>query len=312
MIASMNLGAVFPPRAPIASLPAFAERIDALNLDELWLAEDCFAHGGISAAAAALVNMRRPAVGVGLLPASLRNPALTAMELATLANLFPGRIRAALGHGVEAWMTQIGARPANRVTLLHDVADAVNRLLQGQEVTSRTEYVTLDRVALDQPPEVPPELFIGTTGPQSVAIVGEVGLGLLLPEGAGPAAVSWARTRIPPTSPVTVYSWLSIDEDRQTAIARLAPYVEQWRQMNLYSTLARLGGVSLDEPLPRDALASMAVVGTAAECARALEALGDAGAGSVALVPATEFPLEMLGRFTEEVVPLLLSRRLSH
>jgi 5,10-methylenetetrahydromethanopterin reductase len=311
MIASMNLGAVFPPRSPVASLPAFAERVDALNLDELWFAEDCFAHGGMSAAAAALMTMRRTAVGLGLLPASLRNPAVAAMELATLANLFPGRIRVAFGHGVEAWMTQIGARPANRVTLLREVADAVNRLLRGEEVTARSDYVTLDRVALDQPPDIPPELFIGTTGPQSVAIVAEVGLGLLLPEGAGPEAVSWARTRIPPASPLTVYSWLSIDEDREAALGRLAPYVEQWRQMNLYSTLARLAGVSLDQPIPRDALERMAVVGTPDQCARAVEALRDAGATSVALIPASEAPLEMLSRFTDEVVPLLIAGRLS-
>lgn len=311
MIASVQLGAVFPARAPVETLPAFAERVDALDLDELWFAEDCFAHGGISAAAVALTTMRRAAVGLGLLPAALRNPALTAMELATLASLFPGRIRAALGNGVEAWMTQIGARPANRVALLRDVTSAVNQLLHGIEVTSQTEYVTLDRVTLDRPPEFPPDLLIGTTGQQSVTIAGEVGVGLLLPEGAGPAAVSWARERIPPGSPLTVYSWLSIHEDRDSALGNLAPYVEQWRQMNLYSTLARLADVSLHEPIRLGALGRMAVVGTPSECAGAVEALRDAGATSVALIPATAVPLEMLDTFAEEVVPLLGAGQLS-
>jgi alkanesulfonate monooxygenase SsuD/methylene tetrahydromethanopterin reductase-like flavin-dependent oxidoreductase (luciferase family) len=58
------------------------------------------------------------------------------MELGTLASLYPGRLSVAFGHGVEAWMRQLGARPANRITLLRDVADVVRRLLSGEEVTT--------------------------------------------------------------------------------------------------------------------------------------------------------------------------------
>src|SRR3712207_6924974 len=43
-------------------------------------------------------------------PVPLRNVALTAMELATLGRLFPGRIRGGVGHGVQEWMAQVGAR----------------------------------------------------------------------------------------------------------------------------------------------------------------------------------------------------------
>ena len=48
-------------------------------------------------------------VGVGLLPVPLRNPALLAMELATVARLWPDRLVATLGHGVLEWMGQVGA-----------------------------------------------------------------------------------------------------------------------------------------------------------------------------------------------------------
>ena len=47
-------------------------------------------------------------MGIGLLPVPLRNVALTAMELATLERLFPGRLAPGIGHGVLDWMGQVG------------------------------------------------------------------------------------------------------------------------------------------------------------------------------------------------------------
>jgi 5,10-methylenetetrahydromethanopterin reductase len=75
-----------------------------LGFDELWVAADCFMHGGLTAAATALATTERLLVGLGLLPAYTRNPVTVAIELATLANLHPRRFRAAFGHGVESWM----------------------------------------------------------------------------------------------------------------------------------------------------------------------------------------------------------------
>ena len=77
---------------------------------ELWLWEDCFLEGGLTTATAALAWSEQLRVGVGLLPVPLRNPALTAMELATVARLWPGRLVATLGHGVADWMAQVGGR----------------------------------------------------------------------------------------------------------------------------------------------------------------------------------------------------------
>ena len=74
-------------------------------------------------------------VAIGLLPAAMRNPALAAMEIAGLARLHPGRFAAAFGHGVEPWMRQIDARPANRLAALEETVAAVRALLAGESLT---------------------------------------------------------------------------------------------------------------------------------------------------------------------------------
>ena len=132
-----TLGVVFRPQLPPERLRALAQLADAAGIEELWLWEDCFREGGISAAAAALAWTERVRVGVGLLPVPLRNVALTAMEAATLHRLFPGRAILGLGHGVQDWMGQVGARVASPLTLLREYLPALRALLDGQRVTSR-------------------------------------------------------------------------------------------------------------------------------------------------------------------------------
>jgi alkanesulfonate monooxygenase SsuD/methylene tetrahydromethanopterin reductase-like flavin-dependent oxidoreductase (luciferase family) len=74
-------------------------------------------------------------VGIGILPAVARNPAVTAMEIATLCGLAPGRVLPGIGHGVQAWMQQMGVRPTSPLATLEEVLVAVRRLLDGDRVT---------------------------------------------------------------------------------------------------------------------------------------------------------------------------------
>ncbi len=176
----MATGVVFRPQLPPEELRGAVEAAEAAGVEELWLWEDCFLEGGLTTAAAALAWSARITVGIGLLPVPFRNPALAAMELATLARLFPGRLTVALGHGVQDWMRQVGAAVDSPLTLLREHTTAVRSLLAGETVDVRGRYVSLDRVALDWPPATPPRLLLGARGPKTIALAGEVSDGVLL------------------------------------------------------------------------------------------------------------------------------------
>ena len=108
----------------------------------------------------------RLTVGIGLMPAPLRNVAVCAMEVAMLARMFPGRLIAGVGHGVQDWMGQVGARVASPLTLLEEYAGALRRLLGGERVSVAGRYVTLDGVALDWPPDTVATADAGWRGPE--------------------------------------------------------------------------------------------------------------------------------------------------
>ncbi|MFD5827761.1 LLM class flavin-dependent oxidoreductase [Lentzea sp. NPDC060358] len=175
-----TLGAVYRPQLPPENLRSVVLAAEESGVDSLWLWEDCFLESGIAAASAALAWTSRMKVGVGLLPVPLRNVALTAMEAATLDRLFPGRVTIGIGHGVQDWMGQVGARVASPLTLLREYTTALKALLAGERVTSQGRYVQLDGVALDWPPAAPMPVYLGGLGMKTLDLAGEVGDGTIL------------------------------------------------------------------------------------------------------------------------------------
>ena len=305
-----ELGVVFPAHAPVEQLPAFAAAVEAAGLEQLWLVEDCFLSGGLTMAATALALTERLRVGVGLLPASIRNPALAAMEIATLARLHPGRLEIAFGHGVREWMGQIGALPERRLAALEEVVLAVRRLLAGETVTTAGTDVRLEAVALETPPASAPPILVGTTGPKGVRIAARSADGLLLPEGCGPAFVRWARSEMRDERPeasrrCVVYAWLRIDDDPSSAYEELRPAVEGWLGSGLYPEPLRRAGVRLPPESEHDfqTLArELAVAGDPASCAAAIRGLAEAGADSVVLAPVGPDPAGQVERLAGEVL----------
>jgi alkanesulfonate monooxygenase SsuD/methylene tetrahydromethanopterin reductase-like flavin-dependent oxidoreductase (luciferase family) len=186
-----TLAAIFPPKAPEQIGPV-ARAAEQAGLAQLWIWEDCFKESGIATAAAMLATTSRITVAIGLLPAPLRNVALTAMEVATLARLFPGRLTVGVGHGVQDWMGQVGARAGSPMTLLREYTTALSALLRGERVTTHGQYVQLDDVALDFPPLIVPPLLIGGIRPLTVALAGELADGLIMPGGLSPDDVRTA------------------------------------------------------------------------------------------------------------------------
>ncbi|MDJ0393648.1 LLM class flavin-dependent oxidoreductase [Rhodococcus sp. G-MC3] len=212
-----QIGVVLRPELPPETIVSAAREADKAGVEELWLWEDCFFSGGIATAAAVLAATDRVRVGIGVLPTPLRNVAATAMEIATLARVHPGRIRVGLGHGVQDWMAQIGARVASPMTLLREQMAALTTLLDGGTVDVEGRYVTLKNVKLDWPPLQPPPLLIGATGPKTLALSGETSSGTILTSETSPEQLKTARGHIDggPDHDIVVY----VDSSTEAATA---------------------------------------------------------------------------------------------
>src|ERR1700733_9072292 len=190
------LAATCLPQVPPERLREVARAAQEAGLAELWLWEDCCWGGAMTLASALLSWTDRLAVGIGVLPVPLRNVALTAMEAAALERMFPGRVTVGVGHGVQDWMGQVGARAASPLTLLAEYLQALRGLLRGELVSTDGRYVKLDDVQLGLPPRTAPPVLSAAAGPRTLRVSGQFADGTILDSSATLDGLRAAREAI--------------------------------------------------------------------------------------------------------------------
>lgn len=296
----MSLGMCFPRELPPTFVAEVAQRLEADGLDQLWLIEDCFYTSAPSLAATALAHTQRLSVGIGILPAVARNAAVTAMELATLAQLGPDRLLAGIGHGVQDWMEQMGARARSPLTALDEVMRCVRRLLDGETLTFDGRHVQLTDVALQPPPEVAPPLLAGVRGPKSLALAGRVADGLVLADCAGPAhtraSIAHTGRSDDPSFKTCVFTALCLAPDRALAHRIMAPFIEAqlaapWPGIDDHPHIDEIrerhaaGGVEAIATMPSEWWLELGAIGDLDDVVTHAEAMRAAGTTELAFFP---------------------------
>lgn len=308
-----NVGVMLRRDVPREQVIDFARRAEELGFDELWVVEDLGFRGGVAQAAAVLASTSRIRVGIGLLPAGARNAAFAAMEIATLAELFPGRIDVSIGHGMPDWMRAVGTWPASPLTLLDEYITTVRGLLRGEriETRGRARYVGLDGVELEASatPAIVPGILAGVRGPKSLALGGSVADGTVLAEPAGPEYVRAALAHIAPTRPhaLVVYNVASVHEDATVAIDAVRPglawmgepdwavHIDPLPFAAEFAALrARSTREEFVERLPAEWVARLAIAGTAADARARNDELFAAGVTTSVLTPVGDDQLAAL------------------
>jgi alkanesulfonate monooxygenase SsuD/methylene tetrahydromethanopterin reductase-like flavin-dependent oxidoreductase (luciferase family) len=179
-----SVGAIMSPYPhPPEALRDAVRAADDAGVAQLWIWEDCFRQSAYAMAGAALAWTERVQIGIGISPMPLRNVAATAMEIAALERVFPGRLLPGVGHGVLDWMRQVGAAPASPLTLMREYVPALRALLAGETVSTEGRYVRLRDVTLDWPPASAPPVFAAAEGPRTLRTAGEVADGAVLDSG---------------------------------------------------------------------------------------------------------------------------------
>ncbi len=319
---NLNLGILFRREHTPEKLAGFAKKAEQAGFDEIWVTEDCFYAGGIASAAVALANTSTIAVGVGILPAVVRNPVFTAMEIAALARIYPGRFLPGLGHGVERWMQQIGEFPASQLTALEEVTFTVRELLAGKQVDFDGEQIHLSQAELIHPPVQIPPVFLGVRGPKSLSLSGRMADGTILAEYSSPAYVSWARQQIEMgkkegdqrhhhltvfvlacaaaadeararLKPLVASAILSGTKDMYFAPLGILPQIEKLRQGKDVESLTPL--------IPDEWIDELAIFGTPEDWNLSIEHNVNAGADSIVLVPLPNTGVDELDIIAEQL-----------
>lgn len=276
-----TFGVMFRREWPAQELMGYARRVEEGGLDELWVVEDLGFHGGFTQATAALAATSQITVGIGIAPAVVRNVAYTAMEIATLAQMFPGRFHMGFGHGVDFWIEQVGAVPSSWLAALGEVVLATTGLLEGDTVTMDGRHVHLSGVRLEHSAQVMPPISLGVRGPRSMALAAEVADGVIFAEWSGPRYLRQVRAQIGEGTNFTAFVQASADVEALKAMMH--------EKMALPRFASQLSAYGSEQP-PLDELV---VAGDPATWFDQAQKWVDAGASAVVFCPLPTDPVEV-------------------
>lgn len=295
---------MLPRDLPADRVLELARTADALGFDAVWVVEDLGFRGGVAQAGAVLGATTRVQVGVGILPAGARSLPFAAMEVATLAQLHPGRLLVGVGHGMPGWMRAAGAWPASPLRALDDHLVGLRALLAGEETSTG---LRLDAACV---PAVAPPLLAGVRGPRSLALAGRVADGTVLAEPVTPEYVARVREHLgdAPDHRLVGYHLACVRDDLAEAVEVVrpalavvgepdwAPHVDPLPFADALRELRRGAGSAeaFAEALPVAWVEQLAVVGPPGRARQRLAALADAGVDEHVLVPLGPDPVAEL------------------
>ena len=329
MTTERALGLVLGSAVAPEHVPGAAATAEVAGFGEMWLAEDFFFTGGIAGASLALDATSQVTVGLGVVSAMARHPALLAMEISTVSRVHRNRLIAGIGLGVPAWVRQMGLYPPSTLAALRECVTSVKRLLRGETVHEDGQVYSFDSVTLTYPEEGDPTpIRMGVSGPRMLRLSGEVADGSVLSVASSHEYVRWARDRInegrerggrTDDHPVTVFAIYAVDANgdaaRASAKATLAFYKQYGSNAltDVYGISDELNGLvasggyaALLAGMPDRWVDDLTIAGTPEECAAKITAFYDVGADSVALFPVATDRVDDIVRLTsDDVMPRL-------
>jgi alkanesulfonate monooxygenase SsuD/methylene tetrahydromethanopterin reductase-like flavin-dependent oxidoreductase (luciferase family) len=260
---------------------ALLDGVEEAGLDHVTLGDHVSFHGGtgfdgLVSATAVLATHDRLRVLLGVYQLALRHPLVVARQLASLAQIAPGRLTLGVGVGGEdrAEVSNCGVDPSTRGRRVDESLGLLRRLAAGEAVDHVGELFTLEQAAVLPPPAPAVPLVVGGSGDAAVRRTAELGDGWL---GIFCTARRFAETRGRilgaadavgrDVSWFGVSVWCGFDDDATVARSRLGDTMQALYQ------------------LPPERFGHLAPAGTPRQVADFLAPYVEAGAGSVSVIP---------------------------
>lgn len=162
----------------------YVQYAESRGFEAVWQAESRLVRDAIVPMAAFAATTTRIKIGSGVINNWTRNAAVIAATFLTLDDLAPDRIICGVGAWWDPLAQKVGIHRTKPLLAMREVVSVVRDLLARERVTFHGEFVHLDDVELDvvhgrkEARNVP--IYIGATGPQMMALTGEIADGAVL------------------------------------------------------------------------------------------------------------------------------------
>ncbi len=178
-----RLGIMFDGFDHAADMVETVRRAEDVGADSVWIAE----HMGFREAVACSAAFAATTSRIRLIPTAISpymwHPMPTAMSLATLAELAPGRIGVAVAVGNLLNLKESGHEPVKPVRAIGEFVEDLRALWAGETVKRMALNYTLDGARMAFAPPEPIPIFVASSGPRVLDLAGRIADGVLLSAG---------------------------------------------------------------------------------------------------------------------------------
>lgn len=185
----IDFGVSFDGFSSIREMVETARVAEEGGARSFWLAEHLGYRESFIAALAVAQGVRSAWVAPTAVSPYLRHPMPTAMALASMAELLPGRVSIAIGTGNPMFLKESGLAIEKPVKAVRDYVAALRGLLSGEPVTQEGQTFRLENARLAFTPQTQPNIYLAPMGPQMLRLSGAVGDGFVLSAGLAAAHV---------------------------------------------------------------------------------------------------------------------------
>lgn len=277
---------------------------EAAGADRIWMAEHMGYREAVVACMAYAMSTKTATVIPTAVSPYLWHPTPTAMALATLTDVAPGRVGVAIGVGNPLFLGESGIEPVKPVRAVREFVECLRALWTGDAVSYDGAFFRLAGARMSFSPPGPIPVYIAATREQMLRLTGRIGDGVVLSGGLTLAHVRYslgqvadgarAAGRDPAQIRNAAFLYFSVSADGREAVDFLRGRLAFLFRNRTMADNIRSSGLPIDHEaimaavarrdmegakrlVPDDAVDAFAVGGTPANCRDRLAAYLETG-----------------------------------
>jgi 5,10-methylenetetrahydromethanopterin reductase len=308
----MRVGLCFDGFYSIHEMIELAQLADVSGLESIWMSDHLCFRDSLTTSVALLASTRKVKVAPAPMSPYSRQPIISAMSIATMAEFAPGRVIAAPGTGNAAALKEAGIESPRPLRTMREYVEILRRLLSGETVNFHGEMFQINGAKMGFVPSTPIKMYLTAVRPRMLRLGGEIGDGVLLSAGCAPGYIAQCITEIKKGAEkagksladgdVAGFVTAAVSENPQEAIEANKIFLAYVFRNTHHAENIRLGGGKVDQEalaaavgkrdwdaakklISDEVVFAHSVAGTPADCRKQLEAVVTAGLKLPILLP---------------------------
>ncbi len=186
----MRLGLCFDGFYSINEMIALARFADEVGMESIWMSDHLCFRDSLSSAMAFLTTTKKITVVPAPLSPYSRHPIISAMAIATMEELAPGRVWATAGTGNATALEEVGIKVTRPLKTMREYMEVLRSFLTGETVSFHGEIFNINAAKMGFKPSSPIRIYMTAVKPKMLRLAGEIGDGVLLSAGCAPKYIA--------------------------------------------------------------------------------------------------------------------------